>query len=182
MSEHTAEIVPPAKSKRSGIMCPFCEIVAKRAPANIVKEWGDCVAFVPLNPVSPGHVLVVPRMHVEDALEVPWITGNAFMRAAQLAQKTAHVNFITSVGSAATQSIRHLHVHLVPRNHGDGLALPWTEYEQIGWADKQGRWIGPMNSKYGIGIEDRAVFVRRTHTDTPSARSDRLHIDSYGSQ
>lgn len=109
----------------AGTFCAFCEIVAGRAPAEVVQEWSDMIAFVPLNPVTPGHVLVVPRRHVTDALEVPWITGNAFMRAAQLGTYGA-CNLITSVGEAATQSINHLHVHMVPRRTGDGLRLPWS--------------------------------------------------------
>ena len=118
MSEQNAEYV-----------CPFCEIVAGRGPAQIVAEWNDMIALVPLNPVTPGHVLVVPRCHVTDAKEVPWITGNAFMRAASLAEKS--FNLITSVGEEATQSIGHLHVHIVPRRVDDGLSLPWTEQAHI---------------------------------------------------
>ena len=172
----SAENASPSEKRRlARYECVFCKIVRKEAPAQIVKEWGDMIAFVPLNPVTPGHVLVVPRMHVEDALETPWITGNAFMRAAQLAEKVGSCNLITSVGSAATQTIHHLHVHIVPRVHDDGLSLPWTEHEQIGWADSAGRWIGPVDSKYGVGFEDRAVFVRRAHNDadtTPAEGSD----------
>lgn len=112
----------------TGSPCPFCKIVSKTAPAEIIAEWSDAVAFVPLNPVTPGHVLVVPRMHVKDALERPWITGNAFMRASQLATAAfgGDVNLITSVGPAATQTVHHLHVHVVPRTADDGLHLPWT--------------------------------------------------------
>ena len=106
------------------VICPFCEILAGRAPAEIVGEWPDMIAIVPLNPVTEGHVLVIPRQHVKDAKEVPWITGNAFMRAAQLSDGPC--NLITSVGVEATQTVRHLHVHLVPRRVDDGLLLPWT--------------------------------------------------------
>lgn len=128
--------------------CVFCQIVRGEAPATVVKQWSDMIAFVPLNPVTPGHLLVVARQHVEDALEVPWITGNAFMRAAQLSQKVGSCNFITSVGSAATQSIHHLHVHVVPRTHGDGLALPWTNADDLSAsrAEADRSPIGPDSS------------------------------------
>ena len=106
--------------------CPFC---ARFAPAfygggrePISNDYA--AAFEPLNPVTPGHLLVVPFKHVEDALEDPALTGAVMTYAAQLA--TPDCNLITSIGSAATQTVRHLHIHIVPRRVGDGLALPWT--------------------------------------------------------
>ena len=62
--------------------CVFCEIVAGRAPAKMVVEWSDAVAFVPLNPVVEGHTLVVPRVHVADATDSPNVTGQVMARAA----------------------------------------------------------------------------------------------------
>lgn len=137
--------------------CVFCKIVEGQEPAQVVRSWSDMIAFVPLNPVTEGHVLVVPRQHVEDARQVPWITGNAFMRAAQLSDGPC--NLITSVGSEATQTVKHLHVHVVPRSADDGLALPWTPRRRIGWADKDGRWIGPPDSRYGVSYDDQPVYV-----------------------
>ena len=107
-------------------VCVFCEIVAGRQPAEWQYSWLDAVAFTPLHPVTPGHVLVVPRVHVENATLDPLITGMTFHRAAEWADRHSPCNLITSVGVAATQSVFHLHVHVVPRWHGDGLALPWT--------------------------------------------------------
>ncbi len=112
--------------------CVFCTIVAGRAPATIVAEWPDAIAIVPLGPVVPGHILVIPRVHVADLGEDPFVTAVTAHRAAQLgaAIRSEHgvdLNLITSAGPAATQTIHHLHLHLVPRVAGDGLALPWTE-------------------------------------------------------
>lgn len=106
--------------------CVFCEIVAGRAPANVVAEWGDAIVITPLDPVTPGHLLVIPREHVDDLAEDPKVTGRVMRRAAQWAQILGPCNLITSKGAAATQTVMHLHVHLVPRREGDGLALPWT--------------------------------------------------------
>jgi histidine triad (HIT) family protein len=84
------------------------------------------VIFEPLHPVAPGHMLVVPRPHVRDATEDPVLTGWVMAAAARLAARVGDCNIITSVGPAATQTVFHLHVHVVPRRPGDGLALPWT--------------------------------------------------------
>jgi len=104
--------------------CVFCQIVNGESPAKIVQRWDDAVAIVPLNPVTPGHVLVIPADHVEDYTTKPEVTAAAFKRAAELG--TPPSNLITSAGSPATQTVFHLHVHVVPRLDGDGLHLPWT--------------------------------------------------------
>jgi histidine triad (HIT) family protein len=103
--------------------CVFCEIVAEREPAVFVRRWTDAVAIVPLEPVVDGHVLVLPRVHVPDATDHPETTALVMRRAASLAVPPC--NLITSAGREATQSVFHLHVHIVPRRENDGLALPW---------------------------------------------------------
>jgi histidine triad (HIT) family protein len=104
--------------------CVFCEIAAGEAPAKLVGTWDEAIAFVPLNPVTPGHVLVIPKRHVADATEDPKVSGAVMSAAAELA--TPPCNIITSAGSEATQTVFHLHLHVVPRRAGDGLVLPWT--------------------------------------------------------
>jgi histidine triad (HIT) family protein len=104
--------------------CPFCAIVAGRAPAQIFHEWDDALAIVPLNPVTEGHLLVIPKVHVADVGHDPEVSAATMRRAAQLAA-SQWCNVITSRGRVATQSVFHLHLHLVPRSEGDGLALPW---------------------------------------------------------
>lgn len=107
--------------------CPFC---ARIAAGEYDDEYDGIVHFEPLNPVTPGHLLVVPKEHVIDALENPWAAGRAMAYAANLAQQSC--NLITSVGAAATQTVFHLHIHIVPRRPGDGLALPWTGQQDKG--------------------------------------------------
>lgn len=108
--------------------CPFCERIAR-------EDYGRCsllsVSFEPLNPVTPGHLLVVPRVHVTDATESVAITGETMRFAALLAADMGDCNLITSVGEAATQTVKHLHIHLVPRREGDQLMLPWSDQEVI---------------------------------------------------
>ena len=106
--------------------CPFCEILAGRAPANIAHEWDDAIALHPLGPVTPGHILIVPREHVADFGEAPDVSAATMRRAAEYIQgQEGAWNVITSRGRIATQSVWHLHLHLVPRRENDRLALPW---------------------------------------------------------
>lgn len=113
--------------------CVFCAIVTGQAPAETVWTSARSIAIVPLNPVTSGHILVLPRRHVDDAYADGYATMTTTRdaavwasRAATVDDRYASVNLITSVGRPATQTVRHLHVHVVPRTHGDGLHLPWT--------------------------------------------------------
>lgn len=107
--------------------CQFCAILRGQAPAKYVHSWPDAIAIVPLAPVTPGHVIVIPRLHVGDFTADPVVTAAVMSRAATLAAaEDWQWNLITSAGEDATQTICHLHVHLVPRRPGDGLHLPWT--------------------------------------------------------
>lgn len=86
---------------------------------------------MPLNPVVTGHIIAISTVHVDDALTAPWVTGHVFEDAARYAgYNYDYCNFITSVGAPATQTIKHLHVHIVPRSERDGLKLPWTEQHE----------------------------------------------------
>lgn len=106
--------------------CPFCDYAG---PSPILYEAKVIGAFViePLNPCTPGHVIVVSRYHVPDFADDDAFAGEVVEVAASYARsKGGDWNLITSKGEAATQTIRHLHVHLVPRVAGDGLLLPWS--------------------------------------------------------
>lgn len=106
--------------------CPFCEIIAGRAPATIVREWPDALAIVPLNPIVDGHLLVIPKTHTPDFSTAQYVAAMTMHRASELAAESDQpMNLITSRGREATQSVFHLHLHLVPRADNDGLALPW---------------------------------------------------------
>lgn len=107
--------------------CVFCAIAAGQAPAVIVREWPDALAVRPRSGgVNDGHVFVLPRFHVEDAGTDPEVTAVVMRRAAELMAEHPAANLITNKGEAATQSVYHLHVYVVPRADGDGLPLPWT--------------------------------------------------------
>lgn len=112
--------------RRTG--CVFCDIATCDPHSQVEVRIRESVVITPLNPVVPDHKLVIPMRHVEDAGRDPHATAQV-MRDTAIYLKRYDVgdcNIITSVGEDATQTIWHLHVHIVPRCAGDGLALPWT--------------------------------------------------------
>jgi len=113
--------------------CPFCRIIdGSDADAQIVAEAGGWVAFFPLHPATRGHTLVVPRAHVRDFWEAGAATAAdlaigcvAVGRALSDVLEPEGMNLITSAGDAAEQTIFHLHLHVVPRWHGDDIDRIW---------------------------------------------------------
>lgn len=106
--------------------CVFCRIVAGAAAAHVVVEDDCCVAFLDARPLFPGHVLVVPRDHHETLVDLPPVLlGPLFTRVRRLAEVMevglgAAGSFV-AVNNRVSQSVAHLHVHVVPRNRRDGL-------------------------------------------------------------
>ena len=106
-------------------VCPFCERIA--AGQYDEEPRRGCYIFEPLNPVVPGHLLVVPGEHVRNAAVAPATASAVMFEAASKVQRLGiEANLITSVGPLATQTVMHLHIHIVPRHENDGLHLPWT--------------------------------------------------------
>lgn len=105
--------------------CVFCKIIAGTSPAQIVHSWPDAIAITPIDPVTYGHTLIMPIMHVDDAKQDPKVTAYTMQRAAEFADHFEYSNILTSIGRPATQSIFHLHVHVLPRREDDQLMVPW---------------------------------------------------------
>jgi histidine triad (HIT) family protein len=112
--------------------CLFCKIVAGEIPATRVAEDERTIAFMDINPATRGHLLVVPREHATDLLEIDPEDLAAVARSAQtLAARVKErlhadgVNLLNSCGSAAWQTVFHFHIHVIPRYQGDPLRLPW---------------------------------------------------------
>ena len=113
--------------------CLFCKIVAGEIPSTRVDEDERTVAFMDINPATPGHLLVIPREHSADLLEVPEEDLDAVVRMARkLAGRVQErlgadgVNLLNSCGREAWQTVFHFHVHVIPRYAGDPLRLPWV--------------------------------------------------------
>ena len=103
--------------------CPFCLRIQK---GEYRPEVAGVVSFEPLNPVTPGHRLFVSERHAPNAGSNPMLTAFVMFAAAWEASHWQNANIITSIGPQATQTVSHLHIHMIPRRHGDGLQLPWT--------------------------------------------------------
>jgi histidine triad (HIT) family protein len=113
--------------------CLFCKIVAGEIPSTRVAEDERTVAFMDINPATRGHLLVVPRAHARDLLEIDPEDLAAVAHAAQRIAATMPdrlgadgVNLLNSCGRAAWQTVFHFHIHVIPRYDGDPLRLPWT--------------------------------------------------------
>ncbi len=111
--------------------CVFCDIVRGRAVASMVDEDDQCLAFLTIEPVNPGHVLVVPKRHVVTLAELDEELGAHLFRFALRVNRAIRrsglrcegVNLFLADGAAAFQDVFHLHLHVFPRFHGDAFRL-----------------------------------------------------------
>lgn len=117
--------------------CLFCRIVSGALPATIVYEDDESLAFLDHRPLFPGHTLLVPREHVETLGELPTKIVGPYFAAAQLLSRAiesamdAEGTFV-AMNNRVSQSVPHLHVHIVPRRKKDGLKgffWPRTKYK-----------------------------------------------------
>jgi histidine triad (HIT) family protein len=113
--------------------CWVCEIIAGRGLASIVFQDDRCTAFMDIQPVNPGHLVVVPNAHAPFLADLDEDTGAYIFRIAQrLATalrksglKCEGVNLFLADGKAAMQDVFHVHLHVIPRFEGDGFGLKY---------------------------------------------------------
>ncbi len=128
--------------------CQFCAIVHRQAPAHVVLRTEHVVAFLDVRPVFPGHVLVVPRRHLETLEELPDNLLAPLYGAVREIAGAVRVGLpaggaFVATNNRVSQSVAHLHVHVVPRTKGDGLrGFFWPrhryacEAEAVGYAER----------------------------------------------
>jgi histidine triad (HIT) family protein len=111
--------------------CTFCDLIHGAGEVSICYEDGDAIAFMDIQPVNAGHVLVVPRRHYEKFEDVPAeLAMHLFRVATKLVpavKKVANadgINVVVNSGSAAGQDEPHYHVHVIPRCESDGFDIP----------------------------------------------------------
>ena len=106
--------------------CIFCKISAGELPALTVFKNSDAIAFLDMHPLFPGHVLLCPRQHYETLVDLPQSLAGPMMETTQLLAKAveaavdAEGTFI-AVNNHVSQTVPHLHIHVVPRRRRDGL-------------------------------------------------------------
>jgi histidine triad (HIT) family protein len=116
--------------------CLFCRIVAGETPASVVLDEDDFVGFLDIRPVFKGHVLLVPRTHVVTLPDLPAELRDGFVSAAQrlaaaMVEGLGAQGSFVAINNTVSQSVPHLHQHVVPRTKGDGLRgffWPRTRY------------------------------------------------------
>ena len=115
-------------------VCTFCRIIAGELPATVVLDTPDLLAFLDTKPVFRGHVLLVPKVHVTTLKELPAELVGAFAATAQrLEAAVEDIEFkdgsMVLVNNVVSQSVPHLHLHVIPRKPKDGLRF----------------WLGPRH-------------------------------------
>ena len=117
--------------------CLFCRIVSGEVPATIVYEDENAIAFLDHRPLFPGHTLLITRDHVETLVDLPAKLVDPYFTASQLLARAiesamdAEGTFV-AMNNRVSQSVPHLHVHVVPRRRKDGLKgffWPRTKYK-----------------------------------------------------
>lgn len=125
--------------------CIFCAISAKRAPASIVYETENSIAFLDNRPITRGHVLVIPKKHCRNLFDLDDGSGRAVTSAARIVARAVRkafsadgMNLFQSSERAAGQEVFHFHFHLVPRFLDDGLMARDSD-------DRMTRWRSRIN-------------------------------------
>ena len=117
--------------------CKFCQIALKAIPSAVVFEDSISLAFLDHRPLFPGHTLLIPKLHYETLADLPANLVGPFFSNAQLLARAvergmeAQGTFV-AINNKVSQSVPHLHIHIVPRKKGDGLKgffWPRTKYQ-----------------------------------------------------
>lgn len=129
--------------------CIFCRLLDGSAPATFVYRDEECSAFMDIQPINPGHLLVVPNRHAASMADLDQETAAHMMRVAHRLMSALRasgvrcegINLFLADGEAAMQDVFHVHLHVFPRFRGDGFGLtfgpgyvkrPRAELEEVG--------------------------------------------------
>jgi histidine triad (HIT) family protein len=111
--------------------CNFCKLINRELPISIIYEDEKILGFMDIQPINPGHLLVIPKTHATNLKELePEIGGHMFKTAMRLSEnlrasgiKCEGVNLFLADGEAAGQDVFHVHLHVIPRFLGDGFGF-----------------------------------------------------------
>ena len=107
-------------------ICVFCQIANGSVPASVVFQDEETLAFLDHRPLFPGHSLLIPRQHFESLIDVPpsilsHLASNARLLAIAIEKGLGAQGAFVALNNRVSQSVAHLHIHVVPRTKGDGL-------------------------------------------------------------
>lgn len=119
--------------------CVFCEILSGSSPVSLVHEDEQVVAFMDIQPINTGHLLVVPRRHAPELADMSaQEAGRCFEVAHSMAAALRAsgilcegVNIFVADGEAAFQDVFHFHIHVIPRFYGDGFGLQFPSHYEV---------------------------------------------------
>ncbi len=111
--------------------CVFCDILAGTSPASMIHEDALCAVLMDIRPITPGHVLVIPRQHCEGLSDLPPEVGGHLFQVAQRVGlaigrsglRFQGLNLFLADGKVAGQEVFHVHLHVIPRFERDGFGL-----------------------------------------------------------
>jgi len=117
----------------------FCDLIAGDQPGHIVADTDDAVAFLDIRPVFPGHVLVAPRSHIETLIDLPAGAIPGYFGLVQRVARAVETGLgadgtFVAINNKISQSVPHLHTHVVPRRRKDGLRgffWPRSKYASV---------------------------------------------------
>lgn len=124
--------------------CVFCAIVSGTTPAEIVLDEPELLAFLDQRPVFKGHVLLIPKMHHATLIDLPAALRDPFLAAAQrlaagVVEAYGATGSFVAINNVVSQSVPHLHLHVVPRTKGDGLrGFFWPRHKYADLAERAG--------------------------------------------
>ena len=112
-------------------MCIFCRIASGELPASVVYEDERTIAFLDIQPINPGHVLVIPKAHAKSLVDLSPEDAAQMMRVGQIIDRALResslrcegVNLFIADGEAAGQEVGHVHLHVFPRFDEDGFTI-----------------------------------------------------------
>ena len=121
--------------------CPFCAIASGEAEAHVVFEDAATIAFLDRSPLFLGHVLLIPRGHIKTIYDADDATLEAMARASKrlaiaVTQAMAAEGIFVAQNNVVSQSVPHLHTHIIPRRKGDGLFSPQVIWKRVRYRDQ----------------------------------------------
>ncbi|MDO8136010.1 MAG: HIT family protein [Candidatus Brocadiales bacterium] len=114
--------------------CVFCKIARGEIPASKLLENNEVLSFLDINPVNPGHILVMPKKHYETVMDIPekelgrvMEMVPALSRAVVKVTRAEGLNLFQTNRACAGQTIPHVHFHIIPRHSTDGFSFGWRQ-------------------------------------------------------